>query len=145
MSDDANPKDRIGTTKPQLHLVPAALSIHVARAMEDGAAKYGAYNWRGKKVRATVYISAMLRHLLDYLDGEDCAEDSGVHHLGHAAACAVHQPATTLNLTQHGTGRNHGNLVGRHDRVVRLGRRIVAARQPQGDLLRQTRIAARVV
>jgi hypothetical protein len=88
MSDDANPKDRIGTTKPQLHLVPAALSIHVARAMEDGAAKYGAYNWRGKKVRATVYISAMLRHLLDYLDGEDCAEDSGVHHLGHAAACA---------------------------------------------------------
>ncbi len=26
--------------------------------MEDGAVKYGAYNWREKKVRATVYISA---------------------------------------------------------------------------------------
>jgi Domain of unknown function (DUF5664) len=85
--DETNPKDRIGITKPQLHLVPPALTIHVAKAMENGEQKFGAYNWRAKKVRSTVYISAALRHLLAYLDGEDVAQDSKVHHLGHAAAC----------------------------------------------------------
>lgn len=83
-----NPKDAIGDTKPQLHLVPPALSIHAARAMENGARKYGPYNWRENAVRLTVYISAMQRHLAALLDGEDVASDSGVLHLGHVAAGA---------------------------------------------------------
>jgi Domain of unknown function (DUF5664) len=87
MKDTTNPKDLIGLTKPRLDLVPPALEIHVARAMENGAAKFGPYNWRDKKVRATVYIAAAKRHLIQYLDGQDLASDSGVHHLAHAAAC----------------------------------------------------------
>jgi dATP/dGTP diphosphohydrolase/uncharacterized protein DUF4406 len=82
-----NPKDLLGVTKPQLDLVPSSLIIHVAKAMENGAAKYGPYNWRDKKVRATIYIAAAQRHLLSLLDGEDFAQDSGVHHAAHAAAC----------------------------------------------------------
>lgn len=88
--DDArptNPKDLIGTKKPQLDLVPPALIIHVARAMEDGAKKYQKFNWRGHPVKASVYQAAALRHLLAWADGEELAEDSGVHHLAHAAAC----------------------------------------------------------
>jgi hypothetical protein len=86
-TDTTNPKDRVGVTKPQLNLVPSSLIIHVAKAMENGAAKYGPYNWRDKKVRATIYIAAAQRHLLSLLDGEDFAQDSGVHHAAHAAAC----------------------------------------------------------
>ena len=85
-ADTGNPKDAIGDTKPQLHLVPSALAIHAALAMKNGADKYGPYNWREKQVRATVYLSAAFRHLYAFLDGEDHASDSGVHHLGHAAA-----------------------------------------------------------
>lgn len=82
-----NPKDRIGITKPPLHLVPPASKLHQAEAMRNGADKYGPYNWRENKVKATVYISAAQRHLDQWLDGEENAEDSGVHHLGHALAC----------------------------------------------------------
>lgn len=57
--------------------------------MQNGAKKYGPYNWRATKVRATVYIAAGLRHLLEYLDGADYSTDTNppVHHLGHAKAC----------------------------------------------------------
>lgn len=86
-ADGTNPKDLIGAQKPQVHLVPPALLIWVAKAMENGAAKYGPYNWREKKVRLTVYISAAMRHLLSMLDGEDVASDSKLPHAAHAAAC----------------------------------------------------------
>lgn len=82
-----NPKDRIGVKKPNLHLVPSTAIVHCAKAMEDGAAKYGPYNWRENKVIASVYVSAAERHLRQWFDGEDEAEDSGQHHLAHAMAC----------------------------------------------------------
>lgn len=84
--DPANPKDRIGDLKPQLHLVPAALSIYASQAMANGAAKYGPFNWREHPVKAHVYIAALFRHLHSWYDGENHAKDSGVHHLAHAAA-----------------------------------------------------------
>ena len=86
-TDKPNPKDLIGLTKVDLSLVPPASLIEQARAMENGAIKYGAYNWREHPVLARVYLSAAQRHLADWLDGEEIAEDSGVHHLGHALAC----------------------------------------------------------
>jgi hypothetical protein len=82
-----NPKDRIGATKPDLSLVPPAGLIAVAQAMKNGADKYGAYNWRGNAVQAMTYLAANMRHVLAYLDGEEVADDSGVEHLAHAAAC----------------------------------------------------------
>lgn len=85
--DLTNPKDRVGQSKIDLSLFPPAAHIHGAHAFMDGARKYGAYNWREKQVRARVYISAAQRHLADFLDRQDIAEDSGVHHLGHVIAC----------------------------------------------------------
>lgn len=82
-----NPKDLIGTTKPPISLVPPAGIIHTSMAMSDGARKYGPYNWRENNVVSRIYVDAAMRHLLAWLDGEEAAEDSGVHHLGHAAAC----------------------------------------------------------
>lgn len=82
-----NPKDALGVKKPNLALVPPASSLYQSQAMMDGAAKYGAYNWRSNPVVAMIYISAALRHINAYLDGENIDPLSGVPHLGHGLAC----------------------------------------------------------
>lgn len=82
-----NPKDLLGSKKVSLNLVPASSLIYQALAMEDGARKYGPYNWRENKVIASIYVAAALRHLQQWQDGEEVAEDSKKPHLGHAIAC----------------------------------------------------------
>ena len=84
---DGNPKTLIGAKKPDLSLVPPPALIHLATAMQNGADKYGPYNWREKRISTRVYIAACMRHLLQFLDGEDFDPISHVHHLGHAMAC----------------------------------------------------------
>ena len=54
--------------------------------MADGAAKYGIRNYVESSVSARVYVAAMRRHLAAWLAGEDCAQDSGLHHLAHVGA-----------------------------------------------------------
>lgn len=92
---DNNPKSIAGVTKPALHLIPPAGLLHEALAFRYGAflagAKgtgYGPFNWRSTSVSASVYYSAMFRHLLCWWDGQSVAEDSLVHHLGHLRASA---------------------------------------------------------
>lgn len=84
---DDNPKTVLGLKKVSLTKVPAAAVLYAALAMQDGANKYGPYNWRSKRVTASIYIDACLRHLAAWFDGEELAEDSKVPHLGHALAC----------------------------------------------------------
>lgn len=87
MSDDANPKDIIGAAKPPLHLIPPAAEIAESLVMGLGAKKYGPYNWRDKKVRASVYVSAAKRHMASWFDGESKDVESGQSHLAHVRAC----------------------------------------------------------
>ena len=82
-----NPKDRIGETKPPLHLIPPAAEILEAVVMGLGAKKYGPFNWRSANIRATIYVAAAKRHLIQWLDGQDDDPESGVSHLAHARAC----------------------------------------------------------
>lgn len=84
---DDNPKTAFGLKKPAMSSVPPTALIHLSRAMSDGRKKYGHMNWREKKVSSTIYYDAAMRHLMAWFDGEETAEDSGVHHLGHAMAC----------------------------------------------------------
>jgi len=88
--DDRNPKDKIGSKKPPLQLVPPAALIYMAMAMKDGAFNpkkmYGPYNWREKKISAMQYVSATKRHIDAWLDGEENTRDSNVPHLGAALA-----------------------------------------------------------
>lgn len=83
-----NPKDLLGIKKIQVGLLPAAGKFYGALAMQDGARKYGPYNWRDKKVKMTIYLDAIERHLMAIRDGEYVADDSGYPHLGHIIACA---------------------------------------------------------
>lgn len=82
-----NPKDIHGYKKVDLTLLPSIASVHGSHAMMDGAKKYGPYNWRDNAVLARVYIAAAVRHINMWAAGEELAEDSSVHHLGHAIAC----------------------------------------------------------
>lgn len=82
-----NPKDFVGSNKLPLHLWPETATIHGCLAFLDGAGKYGRLNWRAAGVRASIYVDAARRHLNAWFEGEDCAPDSKVHHLGHALAC----------------------------------------------------------
>ena len=83
----SNPKDIIGLTKPSLSAVPMRSVYEMSKAMNDGASKYGRFNWRENSVDSDVYIDATLRHLNSWNDGQNQAQDSGVHHLAHAMAC----------------------------------------------------------
>lgn len=86
MTDETNPKDLIGSTKPDLALIPPVALVHQALAHKNGSDKYGAYNWRDKKVQMMIYLSAIMRHCICIIDGEDYAEDSGILHFAHIAA-----------------------------------------------------------
>lgn len=60
--------------------------IYQALAMQQGADKYGPYNWRKNKVSSMTYVAAAKRHLDQFLDGENIDPESGFPHLAHAIA-----------------------------------------------------------
>ena len=84
---DDNPKTVFGLKKPSMSSVPPTALLHLMKAFADGRAKYGLMNWREKTVSSTIYYDAAFRHMLAWYDGERLADDSGVHHIGHAMAC----------------------------------------------------------
>lgn len=88
-ADTTNPKDLLGLKKPSVSKIPPVALLHCAHAMMDGAKKYSPYNWRAKNVRASIYYDAAVRHLMAWFEGEREADDSRVHHLGHAMACCA--------------------------------------------------------
>lgn len=93
----ADPKALHAEKKPQMQLIPPTFDEQLSRALECGAAKYGAWNWRENKVEAMTYIGAMKRHIAAFVSGEECAPDSGVHHLAHVAASS--RIAASLSTT----------------------------------------------
>ena len=96
---DNNPKSAMGAKKPPtLSVIPSTALLHLGLAMKNGAEKYGAFNFRGSKIAASVYADAAFRHLASWSDGEDLARDSKVHHLAHVMACC----AIALDAMEHG-------------------------------------------
>lgn len=94
----SNPKDLQGLKKVSITKLPYVGILHGAHAMMDGATKYGPYNWREKDVIASIYVDAAFRHLGAWLEGQEEAGDSFVHHLGHVVACC----AILLDAQAHG-------------------------------------------
>lgn len=86
---DTNPKDAIGDTKVPYFLLSAVAKAEWALAQFAGMLKYGSWNWRSAGVRASVYLSAMERHLEAYKSGEELDPVDGSHHLGNIMACAA--------------------------------------------------------
>jgi len=86
--DGGGVKDSMFTnyeTKPPLGLVPKALLWGVGRALGYGAKKYAANNWR-RGMAWNEPASALLRHFMAWLEGEDIDPESGLHHLDSVGA-----------------------------------------------------------
>lgn len=81
-----NPKDMIGITKVPLHFVSPVAQVLGASAAYLGNVKYGAWNYRGSPIRASVYYSALQRHMVSWWSGEEFDAD-GTHHFANALAC----------------------------------------------------------
>lgn len=84
-----NPKDRAGSKKPNLSILPLRPLYEVALALYEGARKYGPWNWRAEKVDETIYVDAAIRHLNQWIAGEDIDPDSGLPHISKAIAGLV--------------------------------------------------------
>jgi len=82
-----NPKAKFGAQKPDLSLIPGSAQVAEALAMEDGARKYGAFNWRISYVEAMTYVAAFKRHVDAWVDGDALTTDTNVPNLGAARAC----------------------------------------------------------
>ena len=82
-----NPKDLVAGGKIDITLVPFSAIVGMATAFLEGALKYGRFNWRIKGVRASVYVSALLRHIFKWYNGQDQDRDTQVHHIDNAMAC----------------------------------------------------------
>ena len=85
----SNPKDAAGDTRIPLWLLSPIAKIAWAMAQFAGLLKYGAWNWRIAGVRASIYISAMERHIEAFKSGETYDPVDGTYHLGNIMACAA--------------------------------------------------------
>ena len=97
--ETTNPKEQFGNAKAPSFGVPPTALIEVGLVMGGGAHKYGAYNYRKTKIKASTYIEAINRHLLKWADGMDNDEESGAHELAHVMACCA------LVIDAHYTGK----------------------------------------
>lgn len=108
-TSNVNPKQAFGNKKPSLTLMPLSAQIATWEALQDGANKYGPFNWRERPVEIQTYIDAAMRHLRLYENGEERARDTGVSNLGAVIACC----SIIIDATAHGTSldnRQHSSV-----------------------------------
>lgn len=104
-----NKKNAAGNAKATTYPVPQIALIALGLAMQDGAKKYGPFNWRTSEVKASVFGDALERHLLAWRAGENFAADSKIHHLAHImAGAAIILDAELQRVFE--DDRHHGNV-----------------------------------
>lgn len=82
-SNTAETCDNMDEGKPPIALLPLKQLNEVAQVVGYGARKYAKDNWKkGETYRST--LSAALRHLVAFQDGEDTCPESELGHLAHA-------------------------------------------------------------
>ena len=70
--------------KEPLDLLPYDALVEVAKVLAFGEQKYETANWT-KGIEQRRLISAALRHLYKFNNGEDHDTESGINHLAHSA------------------------------------------------------------
>jgi Domain of unknown function (DUF5664) len=74
--------------KAPLSLLSNEALVQTARVLAFGKEKYAAHNWRNG-FEWSRPLSAALRHILAFQDGEDRDPESGLSHLAHAMCCIM--------------------------------------------------------
>lgn len=85
MSDVKRKGNKNDQGKPALSLIPKDALYELGIALGYGAKKYGLHNFRNG-IEYTALAGAAMRHLAQFMDGEDTDQESGNNHLGHALA-----------------------------------------------------------
>jgi len=112
---DSNRKSLAALNKPRMSDVPPVALFALGAAMSDGKDKYGRFNWRETGATSSVFYDAMMRHLTDWFNGEDYANDSGVNHLGHImASCAILLDSKTHNCLNDDRGEHEPRSISRN-------------------------------
>lgn len=75
--------------KPRMDLIPLSSLHQVANVLEFGAKKYSENNWQTVPDAEKRYLSATLRHIAEYQDGNHIDRESGISHLAHAACSLI--------------------------------------------------------
>lgn len=70
------------------HLLPGDAIEEVVRVLQYGQMKYGARNWEAGMAWSRLFSAAM-RHTWAWWRGQDYDQETGVHHLAHAACCIL--------------------------------------------------------
>jgi hypothetical protein len=71
--------------KPEAYaLIPIEPLAEIARVYDYGASKYAPFNWQ-KGYSWNLSISALFRHIFQFLRGTSIDPETGCHHLAHAA------------------------------------------------------------
>lgn len=81
-----NPKQAVGLSKLPLHLASPLAIAYMTVGLANGAGKYGMGNYKGTEVILSIYLSATMRHLLAFLEGQECDPVEGVPHLAAVLA-----------------------------------------------------------
>lgn len=71
--------------KPALALIPKQAMYMCGQALAYGASKYGDHNFKLGMLNSRM-VAAALRHIYQYLDGQDVDDESGLPHISHALA-----------------------------------------------------------
>jgi len=89
--ESTDPKKSAGDLKDPLQLLPSCALRDTANVLKLGASKYGEWNWRNSDgVKASTYTGAIMRHLMQFADGEDVDSESNKSHLAHIiATCCI--------------------------------------------------------
>lgn len=74
--------------KLPLHLLSTEAMNQTAAVLAFGAQKYAEHNWRKGFVWSRP-LSAAMRHITAFNDGENKDPESGLSHLAHAACCIM--------------------------------------------------------
>jgi hypothetical protein len=74
--------------KTPMNLLSREALEQIAMVMAFGKEKYAAHNWR-KGFQWSRPLSAAMRHIMAFNDGEDKDPESGLSHLAHAACCIM--------------------------------------------------------
>lgn len=84
---DTNPKDAAASTRLDISLFPMSAICYGALGMTEGSYKYGGYNYREAGVNISIYISAAMRHLMKFYNGDWEDRTTRVPHLASALSC----------------------------------------------------------
>lgn len=80
--------DRHNQDKPRPTLIPPVWTEAMMRVLENGAKKYGVYNWQ-KGLNYSSVVDSLERHVLAFRNGEDRDKESGEYHMAHVAVNAL--------------------------------------------------------